>query len=317
MQIFIDGNAPSYLPGQLLNLGFQSTQNGQDALIYYPSGKGSFKRFQYALQSQDYAHYAQVMGTEYMTSKQWLWLSMIKRYDIEEVLKILPETYILEQKEDQQKLSLLAKQSSNDDFILKGRQQQRKSLKIIKGKELTQHLYSPKYVLAQKIIKTSQAFTKRPFHFRLYLIVSIENGQLHAHLFNNGKILYGEQGSIITYNHIEPIQNEPQFWSEIKDSQTFKKVYEETVKKLSMVVKSINYRIKNKIPKHECTCHQLIGLDIVLDQSESVKIIELNLRPDMKAISNKDLYMKEKVLKSYFNLFKGNGLNGNWVRLDL
>lgn len=316
MHVFFDGfNTPNSLIKKLNNWGFTGSNKTTENAIYYPTGKGSLKRLNNAISTKRHAYFAQISGTEFLTSKQWLWHSMMLKYNKEEVLKILPETYLLHTKIDKERLVNIKSNYPNDSFILKGNKQKRKTIKIIKGKQISEHINSSNYVVAQRIIETSKTFTDRPFHFRLYLIISIEGNEIRAHVYNNGKIIYGHKGEIITYNIIAVMRDEPSFFSDIKSSKLRYKIQEQIFKKLQITIKSIIHRIKNKLPTHSCVFHQLMGIDAIIDPRNQLKLIEINLSPEMKGTSERDIELKSKVQQSYFKLFKGNRLNSSWTEL--
>lgn len=309
MHIYFDGTPPAYLKEYLKKFNIAPSDIIHNNSIYYPTGKNASKNLKFNIGAERFNSFAQIPGQRYLTNKKLLWKSILQYHGREKALEFLPETYILHNSNDQSRLHEL----KNQKLILKGNLEARKSLKIIDSKNINQYLNKDSFDIAQKIIQTDQSISKRPFNLRLYIILSIENGKLKTHLYQNAKFIYGQKDEIITYNSIPSHKNEPNFLNELSNQNLAAKVIDQSLQIIRKCIEGIVSQLDINPGINNNQLHQLIGLDIIIDNNQEIKLIEANWQPAMKASSRKDQQIKEKVLKNYYNLFKGIKLPSTWI----
>ncbi len=305
MNIFKEPAFPLHLEEDLKGLGFSFSADCPGD-IYYPSGKGASARLLSHIRQHNFKYYSQIPGTEFICTKDQLWISVVLNSGREKALEIFPDTVILKIENDRKRVSTDLYKNENDNIILKKNAHNRKGLEVICGHEWKAFAGVEEYVIAQPVLTTLKVFTKRPFHFRSYCILTYNNNKLELWLCPNAKIIYGEQESVITRNGVEVETHLPLFLDELNlhsHGVNPDLLLAELSKKMECIIEAVLNKIKQQPLTGIEYCAQLFGTDFIVTEQKELKIIEVNGRPELKGTNAKDIILKKAIVHDLFMHF--------------
>ena len=266
--------------------------------IYYPVNAGSRSRLIEAVETKKFKYYLQVPGLEYLYKKEWLWLSSIKNYGRPTTLAFLPPTYLLYHQPDRERLKKLVAENSGIRLIGKGNMQKRKSIVEVVGKQW-ESLDSKVQTIVQEVVPCAKTIDNEVFNFRIYIVLRYANNKIEAFLAPNGKIIYSSTvDNLITDNTVAPKNNHPHFLDEYFEQKRGLSS-DEFWEKMKVISALIFDSIIERIAHYKFDEERLVsflGVDVMLDENEQIKVLELNLRPQMDAINQKDAVLKQTVV---------------------
>ncbi|NQY66126.1 MAG: hypothetical protein HRT72_00155 [Flavobacteriales bacterium] len=290
----------------LLENGIIPTITGK-ADIYFSAASKSITPLKDAISRKDCKYYMQIPGILFIAKKEWLWMSMLEKFGRRHTLEILPETYVLRLESDRKALLELSTSNPDEVFIAKGRMQKRKSIELITAKDIGQVINRDRHLVVQRIIKCTSILDEQIFHIRFYTLFTVKNNVLTGHILEQGKLVYSSNSKeIITDNNIVPGINLPKttedlFRSEPSLDQT--EFWRAVSSFISDLTKSIQHRIINDKLNPNTPFAQLLGVDIILNELNQPRLLEVNIRPEMYSNVEADNNWKKAVFKDWVTYF--------------
>jgi hypothetical protein len=288
--------------------------------IYYPVNKGSRSRLLEAVGEKRYNYYLQIPGLEYIYKKEWLWVSMVKNFGRTNALAFLPPTYLLDYAPDRERLKKLVANNSAIKLIGKGNLQKRKSIAEVVGNQW-ETLDNKLQTVVQEIVPCAKTINNEVFNIRLYIIVRYANQKIDVFLAPNGKLIYSANtDDLITDNAVEPKAEHPHFMDEYFDQNRGISA-SDFWEKMTVISALIFDSIIERIAKYKFNNERLVsfmGVDVMLDRNEQIKVLELNLRPQMDASNEKDATFKQSVVSDAILHFLLNRKKTilNWIEVE-
>jgi tubulin polyglutamylase TTLL7 len=265
-------------------------------------------------------------GANQITSKKLLWINLKKNYDLKTLTKFVPNTYILDDKNDLSRFQQDYKQ--NNIYILKKDIQRQQGLKITK--DLNEILNSKKnnFVVVQELLQDPFLIDGRKINMRFYILVTCVDNKVTCYVHKDGFMYYTKLpfkansdswDHNITTGYIDrkvyeknplthdDFRNYLNDLTNIKNKSNTSQVLSEIVfndiyNLLKKVMMSLQTSICTKNNKTIFTSFQLFGADIGLNNKLDPVLIEINKGPDMGAKDKKDGDLKHGVLLDSFKI---------------
>ena len=255
-----------------------------------------------------------VHGCDLIVSKNNIWKLLENKYGRNEAINIMPETYILSNKNHME----MFKKTYNPNmvYIMKKNIQRKKGLLLTSDYNLITNNNDDKFRIVQKYMKNTFMINKRKLNLRIYLLIVVKNNKLTSYYYKNGKCIYTNKD----YNN--SLELEENITSLNMDVSIYKKnpfdLFElckylgndkylillnnlkNNLKKLENCYKNI--LLKLNINNNNNTYFQLFGLDYIFSKNLDVYLLELNKGPDMSSKNDKDFILKSRVYEDLFNL---------------
>tara|TARA_B100001175_G_scaffold303221_1_gene298014 strand:- start:952 stop:2103 length:1152 start_codon:yes stop_codon:yes gene_type:complete len=257
-----------------------------------------------------------VRGCDLIVSKNNIWKLLEIKYGRNNAINIMPETYILS---DKNHMQLFKKDYSSEQiYIMKKNIQRKQGLLLTNDYDLITNNNDDKFRIVQKYIKNTFMINKRKLNLRIYLLIVIKNNKLKSYYYKNGKCIYTNKD----YNN--SLELEENITSLNMDVKIYKKnpfdlfelckylgdeKYLILLNNLKNNLKSLencykNILLKLNINNNKNTYFQLFGLDYIFSNNLDVYLLELNKGPDMSSKNNKDFILKSRVYEDLFKLVK-------------
>ena len=258
-----------------------------------------------------------VHGCDLIVSKNNIWKLLENKYGRNEAINIMPETYILSNKNHMEMFKKTY--NPNNVYIMKKNIQRKKGLLLTSDYDLITNNDDDKFRIVQKYMKNTFMINKRKLNLRIYLLIVVKNNKLTSYYYKNGKCIYTNKD----YNN--SLDLEENITSLNMDVSIYKKnpfdLFElckylgndkylillnnlkNNLKKLENCYKNI--LLKLNINNNNNTYFQLFGLDYIFSKELDVYLLELNKGPDMSSKNDKDYILKSRVEdKSEKNMFE-------------
>ena len=255
-----------------------------------------------------------VHGCDLIVSKNNIWKLLENKYGRNEAINIMPETYILSNKNHMEMFKKTY--NPNNVYIMKKNIQRKKGLLLTSNYNLITNNDDDKFRIVQKYMKNTFMINKRKLNLRIYLLIVVKNNKLTSYYYKNGKCIYTNKD----YNN--SLELEENITSLNMDVSIYKKnpfdLFElckylgndkylillnnlkNNLKKLENCYKNII--LKLNINNNNNTYFQLFGLDYIFSKELDVYLLELNKGPDMSSKNDKDYILKSRVYEDLFNL---------------
>jgi len=255
-----------------------------------------------------------VHGCDLIVSKNNIWKLLENKYGRNEAINIMPETYILSNKNHMEMFKKTY--NPNNVYIMKKNIQRKKGLLLTSNYNLITNNDDDKFRIVQKYMKNTFMINKRKLNLRIYLLIVVKNNKLTSYYYKNGKCIYTNKD----YNN--SLELEENITSLNMDVSIYKKnpfdLFElckylgndkylillnnlkNNLKKLENCYKNI--LLKLNINNNNNTYFQLFGLDYIFSKELDVYLLELNKGPDMSSKNDKDYILKSRVYEDLFNL---------------
>lgn len=233
-----------------------------------------------------------------LVSKTSLWKILKSYYGRKEASKIMPETYLLKNKNDKNLFKSIF--NPKETYIMKNGKQRKQGIKLTNN--INEILTTKDYFLVQKMIESHKQNGYK-YNFRCYLLIICKDANTQFFLHNKIKYLYTKNkattNKLIKEEHItdsysmnkDIYKDNPRY---VRDEQIYKKIHDLLKKVVSALPNQICQKIKNN------TRFQMFGVDIVLDEHLNPYILEMNKGPDMKPKDDEDHKIKKKVIEDTF-----------------
>ena len=260
-----------------------------------------------------------IANEDEIVSKSSIWSHISNKYGRDRAKKIMPETWVLSNKNDMD--LLMRDYNPNDKYIMKNREQGKKGLKITQDLNELLAGHKNEYLVAQKYIKDIYCINKKKLNLRFYLLVVCRNGNKDFYLYDNGICIYtlkdynpntnDMEENITSYKFDGKIYSKnPLTLDEFKQyvkstNHDDKKVMKDIYRIVKMITNSVSFKICNFKNVNESTSFELFGGDVIFDSQLNPYVLELNKGPDMKPTNYDDpRYSKTKreVFRDIFDI---------------
>jgi hypothetical protein len=275
-----------------------------------------------------------------IVAKEYLWQNLLEYYGLEQTLKLVPMTYVLENNND---LKLLENNHDKSKlFILKKNVQRQEGIKITNDiNEILEN--KNEYKLAQELIQNPYLIKGRKINLRVYVLVVCKKDDYKVYMYNDGFMYYTKElfkkNSINNDNNIttgyvdrwiydtHPLTHED--FKKYLDSNKNINKYEIKVKSkgnkisdyifnnIRNLVKNVFIAFYKKIGNgnilYNTTSFQLFGLDVAINDDLSAILMEVNKGPDVGSKDERDGKLKKGLLKDILktiNIIKNDKDNG-------
>lgn len=300
------------------NINYEEDPN-KDWDLYLPCGFGNIEN---ELKKIKISNNNQVIfginGCDKIVKKNTLWELLNDYYGRETARTIMPESFILSNKED---LNLFKKMFDKKKvYVIKRNIQRKKGIILSNNLEKILNV-DKKYKVVQEFKVDTYIINKRVLNLRIYFLVKCFKNNVTFYIHKLGKCLYSAK---------DINENKLDFNSRITNSyKTEKNIYDNnplTLKELKLYLnkkKSNNgnilfknidelfrklcFAIKDSIYNNNNLTNnvtaQMFGADIIFDNNMKPYILELNKGPDMVPKDEKDKKIKYKVELDMLELF--------------
>ena len=276
-----------------------------------------------------------------IVAKEYLWKNLINYYGLEETLKLVPMTYVLEN--DKDKKLLENNYIPNKLFILKKNVQRQEGIKITD--DLNEILENTnEYILAQELIQNPYLVKGRKINLRVYVLVICEKDNYKVYMYNDGFMYYTKElfkknsnnnDNNITTGYIDRwiYDTHPLTHTDFKkyvDSNKNLNKYELKLKSSEINISNYIFsNITNLVKKvftvfykkigngkklYNTKSFQLFGLDVAINEDLNAILMEVNKGPDVGSKDERDGKLKKGLLKDIFktiNIIKNDNNNDN------
>jgi len=258
-----------------------------------------------------------VDGCDKIVAKNSLWDILLKHYSRTFVTQLMPETFILRNCGDIQRLQQSFK--PHQLYILKKNVQRQLGLKLTNTLSEILRARKEGYVIAQKLIINPYLINNRKFDIRVYLIVVCRNNKVEFYTHPGGRCHFTSVN--FDPNSLDRNVHIPSGYTEDKH---FKSTHPETNEELreylnqkgrgrgDWLFDKITNLLRvcsqgfagvlctnNKFKNH--TRFQLFGLDIIADANLQPFLIEVNKGPDMTWQTDKEKLYKTEITRDILN----------------
>lgn len=281
-----------------------------------------------------------IKGCDSLCGKDSLWRILDLVYGTQEASKIMPQTWIITDLEENDELdSELAiyyktNRMAKPTFILKKNIQGKRGLKIADSLDMIYEIvsYDSAYKVAQLYIKNCYVINSRKLNIRLYVVISCFRKHIQWFLYNHGKCIYtnkkydpvhsfignninDKEQHFTSYNlntnqvYItkklpETLQDLAVYIDSIMPSNiTYDKLWKRISSKLSQIKQAFAGSLCNLETLDEQICFQLFGIDVIIDaDTMEPYILEFNKGPEMKYKSPGDTTLKPQLITDMLNM---------------
>jgi len=252
-----------------------------------------------------------VNGCDSIASKNKIWESLIKCYGRKEASKLMPESYILDDRNEMEIFRKNFSASSNEIYILKKNVQRKEGLKLTQNFFEILDASNENYKVVQKYITDLYLVNGRKINLRMYLLIILKNNKKYFYLCRIGKCIYTNkkyndnnldfESNITSYNLDMSVYKEnPRSFNQLieyinsnnNDGNKLFNNIKSLLKKISLCLSKNLYQSKNII---DSITFQLFGIDIIFDKNLNPYLLEMNKGPDMSPRDNIDKIMKNIV----------------------
>jgi hypothetical protein len=287
-----------------------------------------------------------VNNADQLTAKDALWKNIVSYYNRRDAAKIMPNSYILYDKND---LKLLESEfDSNKIYILKKNIQRQEGLKLTNDLNTIINGYTNGYVIVQELLQDPYTIKGRKINLRIYVLLVCQHGDMTCYVYNDGFMYYTKTpfekhsldwDSNITTGYVErwiydvhPLtHNDYRKYLDDKNRK-FNKAEKSVIYNKEKVSDIVFNRIYNLITKtmismsttvcqgshlQEHLTFQLFGLDMAVNYKLEPMIIEVNKGPDLSKKDERDGSVKVALLTDMLTLLKAskNGNSSNYIKL--
>jgi len=231
-----------------------------------------------------------IPGCDNVVSKYNVCKTLYDFYGKDKAMKIIPESFLLDKKEDLKFLK------EGERFILKKKVQRKEGLKITSDIKEVKLAYKDDYLIAQKLIKPF-LINGRKVNLRIYVMVVLHNDKLELYVNDYGSCIYTKdkydeksddfEHNITSYKmELDVYDDNPltleQFRTYLNDNNIDSNDFFNKINNnLSLFIMSMKDQLgNNKFKKNKCV--QIFGVDFIIDENMNPYLLEWNKGPDMK-----------------------------------
>ena len=260
-------------------------------------------------------------GCDWLASKLGLW-DVIKREYGKKAYKIMPQTFILNDKRDMFKFSRFfdrrKKKNEKCKFILKNYKQRQEGLRLADNMKDIKEGVKNDFKIVQDYIENPFIINTRKINLRYYLLVVCHHGKIGGWIYRDGFVYYTPKpfkkysmdfNRNITTGYIDrkvydenPLTLED-FRKHIGEEKA--KLWDKEVnRKMNQVMKALSAEIcsDSKLSKH--IKFQIFGADVAPSDKLTATIMEINKGPDIGFKDEKDGNVKKNMIRGAFNIIE-------------
>ena len=257
-----------------------------------------------------------ISGCDRIVSKNSLWSVMKDKFGRERASKMMPETYVLSDKQDMK--AFQKKFDKSKYYVLKKNVQRKQGIKFSNNLEEINKAASDNFRLVQKYIDDCFVINKRKLNLRIYMVVVCQKGNIEVYGHKLGKCLYTSKdvsdskvpifeenvtNSYLVEKHI--IDKNP---LTLVDLGTYldKNGYDDDIlfERIYQLMRNLSQAIMKPLCKLDSLKNnksfQLFGLDVIFNDKLEPLLLEINKGPDMIPKDNHDEELKTKVQADMF-----------------
>ena len=258
-----------------------------------------------------------ISGCDYIVSKRSIWVHLVNKYGRKGAETVMPKTWVLGDKND---MDLLMRDFEEGKlYIMKNREQAKKGLKLTHnlGEILKGH--EDNYIVVQQYLDNVYTINRRKLNLRLYVLIVCKNKKKTFYIHDDGICIYtakeynpsttNMENTITSYNFDGKIYSvNPLTVSEFKrhiKNQDSDKVFSKILKKVRMVVNSVDVKLCKFKNVDQSTSFQLFGIDVIFDKNLEPYLLEFNKGPNMSPDNYPDpryARVKERVIFDIFDV---------------
>ena len=307
--------------------------NNNDWNLYIPCG---YNKVENELKLLNINNKEQIIfginGCDKIVSKPKLWNSIKNKYGIKKASKLMPCSYILNNDDDMK--YFIKKYKQNKLYIMKGKEQRKKGIKITRNLEEILNGKYNKFLLVQEYLDNIFLINKRKLNLRCYVVILCHNNNIEIYIHKNGKCIFTNQDyninsdefekHITSFNLDTSIYNiNPfNFYDLEKHFNKYNINYKFIMNKIYNNLRLVSLSFKNNICNlkklNKNKSYQLFGIDYILDNNLNPYLLEFNKGPNMKYNIDKDYKLKYEIIEDVYSLM---GIidkqNNNFVKIDL
>lgn len=308
-----------YIPELLQKAMNEKNINEKD--IYIPCSYNSCESDALKFVNQSNKKLFLIEGCDQLASKLDLW-SLLKQEFGPNASFFMPETYLLENKEDINKFPehfrINSMTNNNQMYVLKNYAQRQEGIKLSRDLNEIMNGLSKGWYLVQDYIYNPFLINKRKINMRYYLLIVCSNNKINGYIHQNGFMYYTPEyydandmsfKKHITTGYIDrkvyetnPLTLED-FRKYIGPNKT--EIFDNNVNYLmNNVMKAVSKKICNNKDLQNNLRFQLFGCDIAPDAELNVKLMEINKGPDLGAKDERDKKTKLQVQIDIFNVLE-------------
>jgi tubulin polyglutamylase TTLL5 len=269
-----------------------------------------------------------------LCSKNNIWRNLVKSYGRTKASKMMPMTYILNNKDDMKYFK--NEYNKNKLYILKKNIQRQKGLLITNDIDTITKASRDRYVVVQELLQDSYLIDDRKINLRVYILIVCNKGAIETYIYNDGFVYYtadkfkkgsSEYGPNITTGYIDrkvyehnPLthmdlryyfDNKKRLLSKVERDILSKKekishnVFNSIYNLIKDVVRGMDGIIcKKNSSLYDTTSFQLLGADIAINDNLTPQLIEINKGPDLGAKDDRDSALKASVVNDMLKVLK-------------
>jgi hypothetical protein len=264
-------------------------------------------------------------GVDKFTAKDSLWENLLNYYSYDKTLKLVPVSYIINNKTDLQKLK--NEHHSNKLYIMKKNIQRQEGLKITNDLSEIENSAKNDYVIVQELLQDPYLIDGRKINMRFYVLIICDTISTSVYVFNDGFMYYTKdkfvknslkEGPNITTGYIDRKVYEvnPLTHDDFKiylDKNRILTPAEQLIKnnnkKLSEIFFNKIYKLLHDVflPYMGKICNdkkiynnikfQLFGVDVAINDQIEPMVMEINKGPDMGSKDERDGKVKYKCIR--------------------
>jgi len=276
-------------------------------------------------------------GCDSIVSKNEIWNSLVKCYGRKYASTLMPESYILDDKNEMEIFRKNFNPSKNEIYIMKKNVQRKEGLKLTRDYFEIIEGFIDEYRVVQKYISDLYLINQRKVNLRIYLLIVIKDYVIYFYLCKNGKCIYTNkkyndndldfETNITSYNlDMSVYKNNPRNFDELRkyinnesegaSANQNKHYHQQDGAKLFNNIELLMKEIEACLSKNfyqskniEGTItFQLFGADVIVDKNLHPYLLEFNKGPDMSPRDEIDEIMKTQV---QIDMFKTVGILKN------
>lgn len=328
------------------------TKDPENWNIYFPCGYDEIEKEINDMPIKDGAKYFILENPDLMVAKEYLWKNVVTHYGREKAKTLLPNSYVLYEKSDQDRLIKDFKPTNL--YIMKKNIQRQEGLKITNSPDDIRDGFKNGYVLIQELLQNPYLISGRKTNMRFYVLVVCKGTETDVYVHNNGFMYYTkvpfrknslEDDVNITTGYIDrqvyidnPLSHDdlrkyldnPQRTNLLEIETEIRKqglkISEVYFNRIFNVIKDVFIAFVGKISKKSDgttkfndtnITFQLFGVDVGVSDELNPMIMEINKGPDLGAKDERDSNIKHGVIRDMLRVIKvvNNGNSNNFIQI--
>ena len=277
-------------------------------------------------------------GCDSIVSKNKIWESLVNCFGRKRASTLMPESYVLDNRDDMMDFEKQFKNNNTDIYILKKNVQRKEGLKLTTDFFEINNAKNENYKVVQKYMTDLYLINGYKVNLRIYVLVINKNGIIEYYISKLGKCIYTNkkynhndfdfESNITSYNlDMNIYKDNPRDFDELYEyisEKSGKQNAELLFKNIDVLFKDMAVCLKKNIYQSTnikgTTTFQLFGADVIFNNNFHPYLLEMNKGPDMSSRDGKDEIMKTSVQKDMFKMVgvipDNNNMKNSFYLLD-